>query len=991
MENKKTVVKASAGTGKTYRLSLEYIYFLLLDIDFRNILVMTFTKKATAEIKNRIFEFILTIISKDEKSHELIKNIESNFEYKFKPGDIDKLTHIYKDMLINKNRVRIDTIDGFTAKVFNTCIAEPILDIYDYDVLTEDTETERTLYTDFVIKLINNPRFKYKYEKTEIKEIIREIKKNFLYNKEELLSIKKIDEKYSLSDVINKAKNLFFNELNIEFNGELPKVKKDIEKVKDILIQVNDVNTEFYYSKLNKYFKEIFTVFDIFDLRAKKSSEVVKDIIENKMEISKKIQEFQIIRYIYESDKKTKEVYENSKIVFEEDFKLKKENKLLEFNDITYYTLKYIFDEKLGLVKDGKVTEAFYELMDGKIEALMVDEFQDTSVPQFKFMKLIMDGAKIVTCVGDEKQSIYEWRGGYKKLFEDLEKTLGEDTVVKNLGTCYRSEKNIIDFVNDKFSKLEDYGYETVNSSKEDKNAGYVETILVKKVETGNGNADKIENEDFIIKAIVNKIIENKDYTDTAVLLRENKALEKVAKYLDENNISYSLITKSNILDVEVVKNAHRLVKYLVTKNELYKFEFLRSSIKNYSLDDIDEVINGKVDEDVEFFKNNFDRHNSYNSNDFDFAKEYLSRFGYTVNEDANDILNLNVYFSKMKEFNNLFDFYESIEKNKETRKSIIEKDGIILTTIHASKGLEYKNVYTYDDSFDKNKLGYKKYVFYDNEYNVSNFKLTQYDILYKMFKNIMESKNFDDIEKGIFLEYLKNYDNVYDEYTVINKSFKDAYLNVNYVGYTRARENCYVFFEKTGPLIKVVEKVGERKSKEIKEKETSFVDYSKYSNYLTQTNYLEAENEEYDIDRINKQKEGSAIHYFFEVYNGDVEVAIDIVKKKYGNLLSDESFSRVLDLIDKNITKYTHILNTNLKKYSEFKIFDREDNDKMYIIDLLLLDNENKKAYIYDFKTGHNVINNPKYIKQLENYKRILSKELEEFEIFTQILPLDE
>lgn len=51
----KLVLKASAGTGKTYRLSLEYIIALLKDVDFKEILVMTFTRKATAEIKKKSY------------------------------------------------------------------------------------------------------------------------------------------------------------------------------------------------------------------------------------------------------------------------------------------------------------------------------------------------------------------------------------------------------------------------------------------------------------------------------------------------------------------------------------------------------------------------------------------------------------------------------------------------------------------------------------------------------------------------------------------------------------------------------------------------------------------------------------------------------------------------------------------------------------------------------------------------------------------------
>jgi len=68
------VIKASAGTGKTYRLSLEYIGLLLkfapLHIDFSEILVITFTKKATAEIRERIFDHLRAIVVEDD---ELLK------------------------------------------------------------------------------------------------------------------------------------------------------------------------------------------------------------------------------------------------------------------------------------------------------------------------------------------------------------------------------------------------------------------------------------------------------------------------------------------------------------------------------------------------------------------------------------------------------------------------------------------------------------------------------------------------------------------------------------------------------------------------------------------------------------------------------------------------------------------------------------------------------------------------------------------------------
>jgi ATP-dependent exoDNAse (exonuclease V) beta subunit len=94
----KKVIKASAGTGKTYRLSLEYLAALLKDIDFSEIIVMTFTKKATAEIKNRILEHLRAIINNNPEKKNIIsslKNIYPELEV-----DKQKLELIYRKMIL---------------------------------------------------------------------------------------------------------------------------------------------------------------------------------------------------------------------------------------------------------------------------------------------------------------------------------------------------------------------------------------------------------------------------------------------------------------------------------------------------------------------------------------------------------------------------------------------------------------------------------------------------------------------------------------------------------------------------------------------------------------------------------------------------------------------------------------------------------------------------------------------------------------------------
>lgn len=966
----KEVVKASAGTGKTYRLSLQYIYFLLKEINFKNIVVMTFTKKATFEIKERIFLFIHKIISKTEDSQGLIDSIEKSFGYKITDEDIEKLKILYSNMLINKESIRITTIDGFMSRILKSCIAESCLGLYKYDVLDEKSEEYKLLYEDIILSLSKNKEFNYKFKQKNIDAIIDEIKKVFLEKKSELLNSKYEDIEINKEEILRKALYLYTNKW-----GDI--TKNTSGKI-IVSILEKDASVDNVYKEFVKEFKNNFTPKGFLDFSKKSDNyyEIIKDALYLLADI-----------FIFESRYKYNEIVKNAKILFETELKYKLKKKALDFNDITYYVAKYINDEKLGFVENGKITEGFKELLGGDIKAIMIDEFQDTSINQYKILKLIMDSAEIVVCVGDEKQSIYSWRGGYKALFENLDKSLGNDTNVLVLDKCYRSEAKIIDFVNKTFNKLENYSYEDVTSYKEKDAKGHVSIIQIEK-EKGKKNAD-------YEKYIVEMIEKNKHFKDTAVLLKSNKELEKVADFLSKKNIPYSLSSRSNILEVDAVKYAHKLIKYIATGDEISKFEFIRSGIFGATLEEVSQMLLGEIDKIkyVDDFVRKYQLANSINSEKFDFAKEYIKYFGYSTNNSKVDVLNLNEYFSKLKEYNNLVDFYFDMTNNKSLSKSIIEKDSVVLMTIHSSKGLEFKNVYTYYkpkvDSGNKENI-MKKYVKYDNEYNIDEFELVDNSIL----KKIMNPKCFLNIADR-YEELMEEFKIQYPELTNIcdylKKSEFDEECNLYYVSYTRARENLYIFYCEDNYLLKKAEVLGENEIKENVVKTYEIKDYSKYKEYFSNTKYLGVFDEKYDINRVRKQNIGSAIHYFFEVYNGDIEITKDIVRKKYGNLLIKEDFECVNNLIDINVKKYKKIIDSELDKKHEFKIYDKNDDEKMYVIDLLSIDRKNKKAYIYDFKTGKNVLNNKKYLEQIDKYKNILQEYLLDYEIYTELLPLEE
>ena len=133
---KPLVIRASAGTGKTYRLSLEFINLLLkYRISFEEILVITFTKKATAEIRERIFLQLKEIVEGTAEGIELKKNIQQtiNPDIIFNKEEMSFLRTVYQQMITNKSSVKISTIDSFVNTVFSGIIA-PFHNITEFSI-----------------------------------------------------------------------------------------------------------------------------------------------------------------------------------------------------------------------------------------------------------------------------------------------------------------------------------------------------------------------------------------------------------------------------------------------------------------------------------------------------------------------------------------------------------------------------------------------------------------------------------------------------------------------------------------------------------------------------------------------------------------------------------------------------------------------------------------------------------------------------------------
>ena len=1061
---KNLVLKASAGTGKTYRLSLEYIIALskkgdIEPIDYKNILVMTFTRKATAEIKegilNKLSEFmeiyeisknselsVVEAISKsklidDKKKNnylnliESVKNIEPNLV--IDNNFLENLSKVNKEIIKNKEKLKIYTIDAFFNIIFKNIVTN-LMKIKSYTML--DEEDNFSYYKKVLENIFNNEKlfndFKNFFTENSEKNI-----DNYISIIQRLISSR---WKYilSLNDNPKPTKKEKFNitKSSIEILREIfsyieNDCKKDLDDVlktdyKKYIGKTEKTQKEFLFKDFKLLFKSGTAGLIYNGNKLKKASDAEhKEYINARHEelreiLSKEIFNEVLIPYeekIFELSSEIYNLYDSFKI----------RDKKFTFSDIAIYTYMAIFNKNNGLSDENRLTDIFFETLDMNIEAIFIDEFQDTSILQWKILYEFTKKAKTVICVGDEKQSIYGWRDGEKRLFENLETIL--EAKKDNLDKSYRSDRNIVSYCNQFFKaieKIEDWKFSIseVNS----KNDGYVKAICIKDLQ------DKIEDEEQKKELNINTVLlqELKNfepYDNVAIIARTNAELSEIANLLDDEKIPYILNNEKNISEYSGIFECFELLKYLVYENELALFNFISSPLSNFGTDEIEILLKNKKEL---FSYINFSQDNDFiNSLDkkiirflekIVFLKKNYKNF--TVQDLIFEIIKkfqFIDYFNKDNEVKNIYDFYlltnyyssilELLNDYKENKLSLSdtnsEKKGIELVTIHKSKGLEFKTTFIIKNN-KKSKTDDIDFLFEMNDhYDETVFSL----FCKKGYKSILET---------CFKERIENYD----------KKIKEEEINNFYVALTRPKNNLIVIYEdrlfeeKSLKEINLEDisfeksviddffdcKIGElsfsekNSNNEDTAKENLESDLFNSQSYFSSSIYEnEEESEKIDIndskfllETEEKRMIGILVHYFFEnlKYGTDEEVEFSktLCYKKYLSYFGEEKLNKILskENIGMFLTKDKEIFSKKWDHiYSEYVLYDYEEKKEYRIDRLMIKDNGDGtgEIYIVDFKTGG------KNENQLKTYKEILKKnfeELQNYNIRTKFLEFD-
>ena len=1069
---KNLVLKASAGTGKTYRLSLEYIVALckkgdIEPIDYKNILVMTFTRKATAEIKegilNKLSEFmeiyeisknselsVVEAISKsklidDKKKNnylnliESIKNIEPNLV--IDNNFLENLSKVNKEIIKNKEKLKIYTIDAFFNIIFKNIVTN-LMKIKSYTML--DEEDNFSYYKKVLENIFNNEKlfndFKNFFTENSEKNI-----DNYISIIQRLISSR---WKYilSLNDNSKPTKKEKFNitKSSIEILREIfsyieNDCKKDLDDVlktdyKKYIGKTEKTQKEFLFKDFKLLFKSGTTGLIYNGNKLKKASDAEhKEYINARHEelreiLSKEIFNEVLIPYeekIFELSSEIYNLYDSFKI----------RDKKFTFSDIAIYTYMAMFNKNNALRDENGLTDIFFETLDMNIEAIFIDEFQDTSILQWKILYEFTKKAKTLICVGDEKQSIYGWRDGEKRLFENLETIL--EAKEDSLGKSYRSDRNIVSYCNQFFKaieKIEDWKFLTseVNS----KNDGYVKAICIKDLQ------DEIEDEEQKKELNINTVLlqelkKIEPYDNVAIIARTNAELSEIANLLEDEKIPYILNNEKNISEYSGIFECFELLKYLVYENELALFNFISSPLSNFGTDEIEILLKNKKEL---FSYINFSQDNDFiNSLDkkiirflekIVFLKKNYKNF--TVQDLIFEIIKkfqFIDYFNKDNEVKNIYDFYlltnyyssilELLNDYKENKLSLSdtnsEKKGVELVTIHKSKGLEFKTTFVIKNS-KKSKTDDIDFLFEMNDhYDETVFSL----FCKKGYKSILET---------CFKEKIENYD----------KKIKEEEINNFYVALTRPKNNLIIiyedrFFEKkslnefSSEELKGINledisfeksvindffdcKIGEISLSNNSQKNENIIEEDLESDLLNSQPYFtssiyeneeEAENIEINdskflLETEEKRMIGILVHYFFEnlKYGTDEEVKFSktLCYKKYLSYFGEEKLDKIFskENIEMFLTKDKEIFSKKWNHiYSEYVLYDYEEKKEYRIDRLMIKDNGDGtgEIYIVDFKTGG------KDKSQLKTYKDVLKKnfeELQKYKIRTKFLEFD-
>ncbi|WP_308276508.1 UvrD-helicase domain-containing protein [Prevotella sp.] len=748
-----TIYKASAGSGKTFTLSVEYIKLLIKDPQsYRSTLAVTFTNKATEEMKLRILSQLYGIwkLLPDSKSYidKIKEDLDVTEEYMSERAGI-----ALHNIVHNYSYFRIETIDSFFQSVLRNLARE--LDLTaNLRIELNDYQIERNAVDELINSLDENSELL-----TWIMEYIRE---NMDDDKDwnVIGNIKRFGENIFREYYKTNSKKLnerlleegFFKQYTTKLrqmrNEAEVEIQNEAAQFFDALnhngIEIDDLNNgkngpAGYFIKIKKgiYNNTIVTkrLQKVLD-EGSESSWVKQKSSKETQDIVRELANSTLTPLVHHAEdvrQKNWYIYGSAVLTLRHLNQLRLlnsiENKVRMMNvEQNRFLLSDTHTLLHSLIRDTD-SPFIFEKIGNYLENIMIDEFQDTSTVQWQNFKVLLEECMSHgeqqgnLIVGDVKQSIYRWRSGDWRMLNNIEREfpyLNSMLNVCSLDTNYRSSRRVITFNNAFFKRASELEYADQKSSTPDTSSPEqlkkAYSDVAQKVPSFRDNhgyvsINLLPNEDYRQQALqktaeaVSLLLDSgANYSDIAILVRSNDIIQLIAEFFanelpDVKIVSDEAFRLDSSVSVNIIVNA---MLWLTHPDNILAKAYIAKAYQTYVLKKSEQETN-KLLATAEGIDSALPcalidkRDDLLTMPIFELAEQIYTLFniGNIKGEDAY----LYAFYDALTDFiaNNTADIDSFVEEwNDSIAAKTIQAsaiDGIRIITIHQSKGLEFEHV----------------------------------------------------------------------------------------------------------------------------------------------------------------------------------------------------------------------------------------------------------------------------------------------------------
>lgn len=944
------LIEASAGTGKTFSIAILVLRLLLeKKIPIQEILMVTFTKAAVAELEERIRKFVRTAHRYANYQSEIDeKLIRELVDESMKIHGEEKIKELLDSAILYLDETSVMTIHSFCQQTLNEFAFET-----------------RQLFNAELVQDTNDI----------IEESIHKFwRKNITHLPQEVLKLLLIDKKLSI-DSIRSIVNSHLNGKDFVFYESHKKY------------EINEFVIDEFYGEIQKKTDALtLTQNEVYQYILNNQDHLI-EIINNNAHAKKNLQSLVsepelLMNFVSENIKSRKYIQEIPELVeCHEKITSAKENLDKQIDEFLSYILSSAIQQSVQFVNQQKLSRnilSFDDLINNlhrslherenhalenelrnKYQAIFIDEFQDTDKLQFEIFEKAFQGHALLFYIGDPKQSIYAWRKAdiatYFKAREGVDNVYG-------MNVNYRSTPDLIEGMNRFFLPKENF--DTFAFEGEKSQINYIKVDAPKNSSKGNLTfenqkcvpisislyknkavvyenlslqiLDLLTNENYLIPDLSSNEMRRVRPSDIAILVRSKKDGVEIKSELSKLGIPSVSIDDSKVLQSDEAKEILYVLEAFIHHNRANLNRALMTNYIGWNTDKIQILDEEKLVEKFRLYNEKWRNDGIYSALksfivDFNIEQYLLnhpSGNGERIITNLFHLLEILYKTAHRQNFgpNDLLNWLKiNIQKNDSNEDEMIQRvesdeDAVSITTIHSSKGLQYPIVFAPTLDFKFKTESNKVYSYRNENGEYKSGKPSQFiDDQFDKVKQQEEQENrrlvYVTLTRAVYKCFIYK-----NERLGKNTTLTTFLNNLEYDGEFIAKEN--VSFDKEQLNRYIAEVQGNSKILKVENfhlKENNWLKMS-YSGLAARLEWkikeqFESSDEAYDEFIFKELKKGAQtgnfLHFIFEnldfTYEESWEWVIERAIKRFVSKTDEELYLKLKELV-------THVLHTEIQ-----------------------------------------------------------------------------